>query len=298
MPNVTAEEFLTHHGIKGMHWGVRKSRAELESKAAEHTTKAEQNEAGAEQIRKDHDDLLKNGVNSKPFKNLYGPNAANEGEWGFYGRTGTTKAEALTKTSNDLRMIHNQYARTANHHRKAAARLTSKAAEATHSGFAIVDEPDLILEHFGRKGMKWGEHIFGDSKSDSAEPVAAAKTPRSSADAARATKISTKASSGTHTLSNAELKDLVTRMNLEQQYSKLNTEPEQAKKTKDGKNFVEKYNKNVETGIKAVKVTHEAVKIAKVIGPIIVAAVVLANARKGGQTHNGHSVVPGSVIKD
>lgn len=157
---------------------------------------------------------------------------------------------------------------------------------------------DEYIEHFGRKGMKWGEHVFGGSKSGSGESAAPAKTPKSSADATRAAKISTKASSGTHTLSNTELKDLVTRMNLEQQYSKLNAEPEQTKKVKDGKNFVEKYNKNVETGIKAVKVTHEAVKIAKVIGPIIVAAVVLANTTKGGKTHNGHTVVPGSVVKN
>ena len=69
---------------------------------------------------------------------------------------------------------------------------------------------DDVLEHFGIKGMKWGVR------------KAARRSPGSE-DAQRAVeaKKKIKAGGGTKALSNKELQDLVTRMNLEQQYSNL-----------------------------------------------------------------------------
>jgi hypothetical protein len=66
-----------------------------------------------------------------------------------------------------------------------------------------------VLEHFGVKGMKWGvrKNRSGSASEDAQR-----------ADAARK-KIKTEG--GTKALSNKELQDLVTRMNLEQQYSTL-----------------------------------------------------------------------------
>ena len=112
--------------------------------------------------------------------------------------------------------------------------------------------PDGSLMHFGVKGMHWGVR-----KSRSA-----VETPRAkpSTDAARAEKISSKAQGGVHTLTNKELKDLTNRLNLEQQYSKLTT-PEQAKKSKDGKNFVQKYNGHAATGITAFQTTKKNAQI-------------------------------------
>lgn len=83
----------------------------------------------------------------------------------------------------------------------------------------ISNEPsDVVLAHYGVAGMKWGKRSSsgGSSSSKPKEPV--------SADAANAEKHATRAkTSGTKALSNKELQDVVTRMNLEQQYSKLNS---------------------------------------------------------------------------
>lgn len=78
---------------------------------------------------------------------------------------------------------------------------------------------DAVLAHYGIPGMKWGKRKGGDSSSSK---DSAPKGPVST-DAANAKKFSSKAkTSGTDSLSNKELQDVVTRMNLEQQYSKLN----------------------------------------------------------------------------
>jgi len=80
--------------------------------------------------------------------------------------------------------------------------------DATHSETTGVDD---VLEHFGVKGMHWG--------------VRRSRLP-SSSDAARVNsskKIAKK--SGTDALSTKDLQELVTRMNLEQQYSRMTSKP-------------------------------------------------------------------------
>lgn len=75
------------------------------------------------------------------------------------------------------------------------------------------------LVHFGRRGMKWGEHIFGrDRGGDSSHPV--------SEDAARArASQATARKHGASALSNADLQHLVTRLNLERQHGNLDPKP-------------------------------------------------------------------------
>lgn len=69
-----------------------------------------------------------------------------------------------------------------------------------------------FLAHFGVRGMKWGVRRARSSRPHVSSP-----------EAAKAMQLQTKArSSGTHTLTNAELQALVGRMNLETQYSNLN----------------------------------------------------------------------------
>lgn len=69
-------------------------------------------------------------------------------------------------------------------------------------------EVDDILAHYGVKGMHWGRHK---------------NTPGPSEDHARATEAKTKAKAGgVKALSNKELQDAINRMNLEQQYNRLN----------------------------------------------------------------------------
>lgn len=70
---------------------------------------------------------------------------------------------------------------------------------------------EAVLAHFGVRGMKWGVRKRRGSSSAPA-----------STDSARATELHTRAKTGgTKTLSNEELQHLVTRLNLEGQYTKL-----------------------------------------------------------------------------
>jgi hypothetical protein len=78
---------------------------------------------------------------------------------------------------------------------------------------------DETLAHFGIKGMKWG--VRRSRGSDGT--VGGAHPSSSASDAEKAKEFHTRArTQGTHSLSNQELQHLVNRMNLEQQYSKLN----------------------------------------------------------------------------
>lgn len=77
-----------------------------------------------------------------------------------------------------------------------------------------------ILEHHGIKGMKWGVRRDGSGSSGGA-----AKPPVH-ADSIHAQSLRNLAKAGgTHALSNADLKKLNERMNLEQNYSRLVSKP-------------------------------------------------------------------------
>lgn len=80
------------------------------------------------------------------------------------------------------------------------------------------------LRHSGVKGMKWGVRRSdppGDSRSNPGPPV-----PRASEDAVSAMRANLKANiGGLHTLSNQELQQAISRMNLENQYRNLTTAP-------------------------------------------------------------------------
>jgi hypothetical protein len=78
-----------------------------------------------------------------------------------------------------------------------------------------------FLEHFGVKGMKWGVRKDRVSTNVSTLKVAGSKQKLKK--------------SGTDSLSNKELQDLATRMNLEVQVNRLNKETKSS-----GKKFVSK----------------------------------------------------------
>ena len=97
-------------------------------------------------------------------------------------------------------------------------------------------EVEDFLEHYGTKGMKWGVRKKRTVPSGPA-PVQLDARPgqrvtakggsgyKASSDALSAVKAGQKAkSSSTDSLSNKELQALVTRMNLEQQYSRLSAQ--------------------------------------------------------------------------
>ena len=97
---------------------------------------------------------------------------------------------------------------------------------------AVNDVDPAHLEHYGVKGMKWGVKKAKDSISESRNERSAAKKAPASSDHDTATAARKKASQGgLSKLSNKELQDAITRMNLESQYKTLqakNPTPQQA----------------------------------------------------------------------
>jgi hypothetical protein len=74
------------------------------------------------------------------------------------------------------------------------------------------DQVEEILEHFGVKGMRWGVRRSRDGSNGTG----------ASDDHTNATNARVKAKKGgVKSLSNKELQDMITRMNLEQQYVRL-----------------------------------------------------------------------------
>lgn len=132
-----------------------------------------------------------------------------------------------------------------------------------------------ILEHHGIKGMKWGVRRKNPSASSGPEDVSVGvhrltgrivtkggKGQAPHEDAIAAAKAKQKAkSSGPQSLSNKEMKVLVDRMNLEQQYSRLTTKPDNAVTGK-----LEKGNAQVKVLLGLGKTAQEVVSLAN--GPL------------------------------
>lgn len=79
------------------------------------------------------------------------------------------------------------------------------------------DSLDRVLNHYGVKGMHWGV------RRTDAQLARAAKKRAASSDDANTVRDHTEKgkSEGTHSLSNKELQEIITRMNLEKQYNTL-----------------------------------------------------------------------------
>lgn len=114
---------------------------------------------------------------------------------------------------------------------------------------SIEDVVDDILEHHGIKGMHWGVRRAERTSSVSTSQKPGKKTVRTEGghnisaheDAIKAAVAKQKAKkSGVVALSNPELKQLVERMNLEQQFNRLSSKPKG-----DGKRFAEEQLKQV-----------------------------------------------------
>jgi hypothetical protein len=79
-----------------------------------------------------------------------------------------------------------------------------------------MDPAEEFLAHYGKRGMKWG--VRNSSRSSSG---GAPKPPKSHDATNVEASLAKMKAGGTKSLSNKELQDVVTRMNLEQQYSRL-----------------------------------------------------------------------------
>lgn len=80
-----------------------------------------------------------------------------------------------------------------------------------------MSEMEEVLAHYGVKGMKWGVR----KRVRNAVTKARGEKLPDSPDAARKKELQAKGKRSTSSLSNKELQELVTRMNLEQQYNRL-----------------------------------------------------------------------------
>ena len=112
-----------------------------------------------------------------------------------------------------------------------------------------------ILEHAGVRGMKWGIRRSQESL-DRAAGRATAKADKANAKAEKATDkalgTKTKEQSKTRfanpkSLSDAELRDAVNRLNLEKQYDQLTT-PQKAPQSQKQKSFIQEVGKKVVVG--------------------------------------------------
>lgn len=105
----TPEEFLAHHGVKGMKWGVRKrddgggrSKASPEERVAANKVKAEKyhtRAAEAQRMTKELDEL---GITSPAMKKQYGK-AVEHSDFLFAVTHGKSKNKAVAQTRSDLK---------------------------------------------------------------------------------------------------------------------------------------------------------------------------------------------------
>lgn len=104
-----------------------------------------------------------------------------------------------------------------------------------------IDRAEDFLEHYGVKGMKWG--VKGGASKSGSKGSFKRSTPEPSEDKKATNAVKAKVSKGnTDALSNAELKKLNERMQLEQNYSNLTTK---TKQTSAGKAFLIKTTSNI-----------------------------------------------------
>lgn len=194
----------------------------LISTAKEHETIAAAHRAMSQQFVKDAADLIAQRENSPLFKANYGQNAPAEGDTHFYFRTGMSKSVAASQLHTRAMQQAGMFARSATDHEQTARTARSKAADLRRHMQHDAGE-QFILAHFGRKGMKWGEHVFGRNHGSGTATV--------HPDVARARAAqATIRTHGLHALSNNELRDLNKRTQLETDYARLHGHTSEGRK--------------------------------------------------------------------
>lgn len=99
------DSFLAHHGVKGMHWGIRRPRtpaermAHIDKKIARTHARIKEHKATISELQSRQRDAHANGVNSGSFKKEFGNHSTNVGFALQYGRT---KSQALSDHKADL----------------------------------------------------------------------------------------------------------------------------------------------------------------------------------------------------
>jgi ribosomal protein S18 acetylase RimI-like enzyme len=197
------------------------------------------------------DDMHKNGVNSVVMKAKYGHDLT-LGNSLFKYKRGKTIKEAFNETRNDLeeqrdfeKALQSRHADQIKSRSKRLNRLKHSALDDVEEepnddldddldlddddpdegdedeavdfnleGFLAqseIDNAEEIISHYGVRGMHWGTRRSRAQIDSDSEDVRRVKTAKGRIKSNRTTDV----------LSNKELQDVVTRMNLEQQYSRL-----------------------------------------------------------------------------
>jgi hypothetical protein len=156
-------------------------------------------------------------------------------------------ADAKAKAARSLASMYNQFGK--------------KAPPSVMSLMTHTDLIQNILAHYGIRGMHWG--VRRENPSGSSEP---------SADVQRVRSAMAKINRGdTSALSNKELQDVVTRMNLDQQYSRLSSSK---------KNLGAKIAQDIVTSIAKEQLKNT---LSKAVGKAIAAHFAKQTAKKAAQ---------------
>jgi hypothetical protein len=231
----TVEDFLKHHGVKGMHWGIRKNKVGKADKKFESVNarygKTFEIASAARKSFKDSGDLKK--INDKYSAQLGSSFSANRQVKKNY------TAETQKVFLKHLKDAADKQDPNASGTRKYTITVPPKRPDRWIVTTTTVEHADNVVEfeltfdknglitdlqpvkplqqsdftsddvlaHYGVKGMHWGQRK---------------KNNPASSDSASATKTKTVAKKqGLHTVSNAELQAAIRRMQLEQDFKRL-----------------------------------------------------------------------------